>query len=345
MSTCKSSMTMGALAKKTVDWMEVPDKELATDLDDTDLVGDAKAQEKQEQEWKHQVEEVEKCQKEEEERRQKEAEAEQKQKDEERKQAAAVEAQKWQQVDSEAQASGSWTNASVYIRCARLKLTCIIPAGVKKRLACGLCAKAKEQCEWPKVEMTASRAGMSPRGGEHKKWAKKAANNDDNEIVVLSSQKTKRQGGGKMLEEISDRRWGELIQAVSSHMDIANGHLEKIVSMAQSNRQKMQHHYMLMEGLVGQQQVLLSKLVKITSNAGSGRAKEVIEGQEELQELQGEGLGGQEEEMQGVPGDAPGNELENAPGNELGNGMGAEDGTGGNGPESKAKDKGKQKAL
>ncbi|KAG6325721.1 hypothetical protein ID866_13370 [Astraeus odoratus] len=52
---------MGAPAKKTVNWMEVPDEELATDLDDTDS-----------------AQEVEKCQKEEEEKWQKEAEAKQK---------------------------------------------------------------------------------------------------------------------------------------------------------------------------------------------------------------------------------------------------------------------------
>ncbi|KAG6327072.1 hypothetical protein ID866_12018 [Astraeus odoratus] len=52
----------------------------------------------------------------------------------------------------------------------------------------------------------------------------------------------------------------------------------------------MQCHYMLMEGLVGQQQILLSRLVEV---------------------------------MEGKPEDG----LENAPGNELGNGAGMEDGT------------------
>ncbi|KAG6328025.1 hypothetical protein ID866_11065 [Astraeus odoratus] len=128
-------------------------------------------------------------------------------------------------------------------------------------------------------------------------------------------------------------------------MDIANGHLEKIAGTSQSNGQKMQCHYMLMEGLVGQQQMLLSRLVKIASATGSGGVREVIKDTEEPKEPQEEGLGGQEKEMQGVPGDAPGDEPENVLGNELGNGMGAEDGPGGDGPESKAKDKGKQKAL
>ncbi|KAG6326336.1 hypothetical protein ID866_12753 [Astraeus odoratus] len=92
MSMHKSSMTTGALAMKTVDWMKVPDEELATNIDDTDS-----------------AEEVERCQKEEEERHQREAEAEKKQKDEERKRgaSAAAEARKWWWADSEAQASGS----------------------------------------------------------------------------------------------------------------------------------------------------------------------------------------------------------------------------------------------
>ncbi|KAG6326096.1 hypothetical protein ID866_12993 [Astraeus odoratus] len=39
-----------------------------------------------------------------------------------------------------------------------------------------------------------------------------------------------------------------------------------------------------MEGLVGQQQVLLSKLVEVAGAAGLGRAKEGIRGSVELQE-------------------------------------------------------------
>ncbi|KAG6326258.1 hypothetical protein ID866_12830, partial [Astraeus odoratus] len=92
---------------------------------------------------------------------------------------------------------------------------------------------------------------MSPRGRECKKWAKKVVDDDnDDDIVILSGQKTKRQGGGELLEEVTDRWWGELIQVVSTHMDVANGHLERIASMAQSNGQKMQWHFLLMEGLV-----------------------------------------------------------------------------------------------
>ncbi|KAG6328878.1 hypothetical protein ID866_10211 [Astraeus odoratus] len=78
-------------------------------------------------------------------------------------------------------------------------------------------------------------------------------------------------------------------------MDMANSHLGKIASAAQSNRQKMQCHYMLMEGLVGQQQVLLSRLVKMLGAARSGGATGVAKGQEELKELQGE-----EQEVRGM---------------------------------------------
>ncbi|KAG6327465.1 hypothetical protein ID866_11624 [Astraeus odoratus] len=194
--------------------------------------------------------------------------------------------------------------------------------------------------------MTVSRAGTSPRGRECKKWVKKAADDDDNnDIVILSGWKTKRQGGSETLKEITDRRWGELIQAVSTRMDVANGHLERIASVAQSNGWKMQQHFLLMEGLVGQQQVLVSKLVEMAGAAGSGGAKGVAEGQEEpkeLQEMQGEGSEGQEE-TEGVPGGAPGDEPENALGNELENGAGAEDGT--EEEAQKDKGKGKEKAL
>ncbi|KAG6326782.1 hypothetical protein ID866_12307 [Astraeus odoratus] len=201
-------------------------------------------------------------------------------------------------------------------------------AGIKKRLACRSCAKAKEQCEWLEVEMLASRTGTSPQGRECRKQAKKAANdNDDDEIVILSSQKTNRQGG------------------MSTCMDVANSHLEKIASAAQSNGCKMQWHYMLMEGLVGQQQVLLSKLVEIASTAGSGGSKEVVKDPEELQEVQGEGSGGQEDETKDVPGGALEGEPEYALGEELENGTGAEDGAETDGQQSKAKCKGKEKAL
>ncbi|KAG6327520.1 hypothetical protein ID866_11568 [Astraeus odoratus] len=113
-------------------------------------------------------------------------------------------------------------------------------------------------------------------------------------------------------------------------MDIANGHLERIVSAAQSNSRKMQWHHLLMEGLVGQQQMLVSRLVEIASTTGSGGAGEVIEGSEELKELQetqGEGSGGQEG-TEGAPGEGPGGAPEDALGDEPENGTRLEDGTG-----------------
>ncbi|KAG6326282.1 hypothetical protein ID866_12806 [Astraeus odoratus] len=107
-------------------------------------------------------------------------------------------------------------------------------------------------------------------------------------------------------------------------MDVANGHLEWIASAVQSNSWKMQQHFLLMEGLVGQQQLLVSKLVKM--------------------KLQGGESGGQEE-IQGVPGGVLEGEPEYVLGEEPEDGTGAEDGAGEEGQESKAKDKGKQKAL
>ncbi|KAG6328462.1 hypothetical protein ID866_10627 [Astraeus odoratus] len=179
---------------------------------------------------------------------------------------------------------------------------------------------------------------------EWKKWAKKVANDDNNEVVISSSWKTKQQGGSKSLKEVADQWWGELIQVVSTHMDVANSHLEQIASTAQSNRRKMQWHFLLMEGLVGQQQMLVLKLVEMASTAGSGRAKGVSEGQEEPQEMQGGELGGQEGKTEGAPGGALEDELEDVPGDEPGNGAGAEDGMEVDG-QKKDKGKGKEKAL
>ncbi|KAG6327739.1 hypothetical protein ID866_11349 [Astraeus odoratus] len=128
-------------------------------------------------------------------------------------------------------------------------------------------------------------------------------------------------------------------------MDVANGHLERIASAAQSSSCKMQWHYLLMEGLVGQQQLLLSQLVEIMGAVESGGAKGTTEGAEEPQELREEGSGDQEEEMQGVPGGALENALEDVPGEELDNGTGLEDGAETEGQRSKAKGEGKEKAL
>ncbi|KAG6328020.1 hypothetical protein ID866_11068 [Astraeus odoratus] len=90
--------------------------------------------------------------------------------------------------------------------------------------------------------------------------------------------------------------------------------------------------------------MLISRLVKLLGAAGSEGAKKVTKGREELQEMQGEGSGGQEE-TKGISGGVPGDELEDAPGNELENGTGAEDGAGEEGQQSQAKGKGKEKAL
>ncbi|KAG6327284.1 hypothetical protein ID866_11805 [Astraeus odoratus] len=311
MSMCKSSTVTGTLAEKSIDWTKVLDEELATNIDDTDLVGDAKAREKrrrmcvardteirraeearQEAERKCQVEEAEKHWKEEEERRQREAEAETGGRGEEvRGQKAAV---------GRFGGPGKWEPDKRIL-------------GVKKWLACGSCTKAKERCEWLEVEMTASRAGMSPQGGEHKKQAKKAADGgDDDEIVILSGWKTKQQGGSEMPKEITNRRQrppGE-----------------------DSERSPEQW------------QMLLLKLVEMTSDAGSGRAKEVVKGEEEPKELQGEESEGQEGDTEGVPGGAPEGELEDAPGNELEDGAGAEDGTEED-AQKRDKGKGKEKAT
>ncbi|KAG6326708.1 hypothetical protein ID866_12381 [Astraeus odoratus] len=124
-------------------------------------------------------------------------------------------------------------------------------------------------------------------------------------------------------------------------MDMANGHLDRIACMAQSNSHKVQWHHLLMEGLVGQQQVLLSKLVMMLSAEGSGEVNEVIEDQEEPQELQEEELGGQDNETEGAPGEGLGGALED----ELGNGSGAEDGAGEENPQEKTQGKGKERAI
>ncbi|KAG6327195.1 hypothetical protein ID866_11894 [Astraeus odoratus] len=323
MSTHKSSMTTGAPAMKTVDWTKVLDEELATDIDDTDLR--YKGQKRRDERPNGSARR----------KRQKNAGRRRRRGDKRRQRQSRN--RRMRRGDKpllqRPESNSGLIQRSRQVGAGRM---C-----VKKWSVCGSCTKAKERCEWPEVEMMASRAGMSPWGGERKKQMKKVDGDDDDEVVILSSQKTKRQGGGETLEEVTDQWWGELIQAVSSHMDIANGHLEQIVSAAQSNGHKMQQHHLLMEGLVGQQQMLVSRLVEIASAAGSGGAGEVIEGSEELkepQETQGEGSGGQEG-TEGAPGEGPGGVLEDALGDEPENGARLEDGAGEEGQQSKGKEK------
>ncbi|KAG6327036.1 hypothetical protein ID866_12053 [Astraeus odoratus] len=78
-----------------------------------------------------------------------------------------------------------------------------------------------------------------------------------------------------------------------------------------------------MDELVGQQQLLVSKL-----------------GQEELKEPQKEESGGQDSKTEGVPGGVLEDELEDVPGNEPGNSVEAKDGIG---EEALKRDKGKAK--
>ncbi|KAG6328334.1 hypothetical protein ID866_10756 [Astraeus odoratus] len=266
MSTHKLSLTMGALAMKSINWMKVSDKELATDLDNMDSrYGEQKRHNERQRSGNGNA-------------RWKRWKNTRRRRGSRKKQgpSRSGKLRRLNEVDQKA-AAGRFGGPGKQKPDEHV-------LGVKKRSACGSCTKAKERCEWLEVEMMASRARTSPQGGEHKKWAKKVADDDDDEIVILSGQKTKWQGGGKTLEEITDRWWGELIQAVSIHMDVANGHLEWIASAAQSNGHKVQWHHLLMEGLVGQQQVLLSKLVEVAGATGSGGEREVIEDPEELKE-------------------------------------------------------------
>ncbi|KAG6328217.1 hypothetical protein ID866_10872 [Astraeus odoratus] len=236
MSMCKSSMVMGTLAEKSIDWTKVPDEELATDIDDMDsrykgpkrhnkrLNGSAR--------WKRQKNAGR--------RRRRGVRGKQKQEAKKARQgaSAAAEARKWQQADSEAQASRSWMNVSACV------------SGHQEKVSVWVMHEGQRVIQWPPGE---------------------------------------------------DR-------------------------------------------LVGQQQVLLSKLVEIASTAGSRGSKEVIEDQEELKEPQGEESGGQEGDTEGVPGGVPEGELEDVLGNEPEDGTGAEDGTGEE-AQKKDKGKGKEKAL
>ncbi|KAG6328153.1 hypothetical protein ID866_10936 [Astraeus odoratus] len=121
-------------------------------------------------------------------------------------------------------------------------------------------------------------------------------------------------------------------------------HDKEIWRAEKSNGRKMQWHFLLMEGLVGQQQLLVSRLVKLSGAAGSEGAKGVAKDQEELKEPQEKGSGGQDGESEGALEGGLEGAPEDAPGDKPENGTEAEDGTEED-AQKKDKGKGKEKAL
>jgi hypothetical protein len=156
-----------------------------------------------------------------------------------------LEARKHQRADSYMDAARRWEDVPKCARCARLDLVCRVPPGLKKKMACSGCAKVKEKCEWPEAGATGSskgKAGMTlPRGGEKKKQVRslKARVEDevdkDDEIKVevtgMRGRDVSEARGSWSLVEVVDRRLGELIDMVTSRLDVTNNQLWEMASM------------------------------------------------------------------------------------------------------------------
>ncbi|KAG6327738.1 hypothetical protein ID866_11351 [Astraeus odoratus] len=272
------------------DWTTIPDAQLNWDNNDMEETATTKFQEK----CQHKkVQEEEKCKCQEEEECHKAEEAEQRCKAEEvRACAATEEKQKCEEVAVK--------------ECTKNDLPCKVVTGVKKRSACMGCAKLKEKCEWPAVEIGggSSKQVMSPQGGEKKKRVRKSTMADD-EVVVEGQKTGQPEAGGN---DVVAEAICELMRELTSQLDMLtsgvlkelqgqSNMLENLVKTQQNLGQKMSQHYTVLEDMLGELEVF-------ATNPGEPLEEEDVVEEEDLEEVRGEleGLGpivNIEEEMEG----------------------------------------------
>ncbi|KAG6327664.1 hypothetical protein ID866_11425 [Astraeus odoratus] len=272
------------------DWTTVPDAQLNWDDNDMEEIAATKFQER----CQHKkIQEVEEHKHWEEEEHHKAEEAEQRCKAEEARACTATEEK---QKHEEAAAK----------ECAKNNLPCKVATGVKKRLACMGCAKLKEKCEWPAVEIGggSSKQVMLLRGGEKKKRVRKSTMVDDK--VVVEGWKTgqpEARGSNVVAEaihELTRELTGQLDMLTSGILKELQGQsnmLENLVKTQQNIGQKMSRHYTILEDMLGELEVF-------AANPGGPLEEEDVVDKEDLEEARGEweGLGpivNIEEEMEG----------------------------------------------
>ncbi|KAG6326028.1 hypothetical protein ID866_13061 [Astraeus odoratus] len=178
--------------------------------------------------------------------------------------------------------------------------------GMKKRLACMGCAKLKEKCEWPVVEIVGggSKQVMLPWGGEKKKRVRKSTV-ADNEVVVEGWKMGQPEAGGsnmvaeaihKLMRELTSQL-DMLTSGVLEELQGQLNMLENLIKTQQNIGQKMTWHYSILEDMLG-------KLEVFAANPGELLEEEDTVDEEDLEEARGEleGLGpivNIEEEMEG----------------------------------------------
>ncbi|KAG6329183.1 hypothetical protein ID866_9905 [Astraeus odoratus] len=158
--------------------------------------------------------------------------------------------------------------------------------GVKKRSACVGCAKLKEKCEWPAVEIGggSSKQVMSPQGGEKKKRARKSTVADD-EVVVEGWKVGQPEAGGNDMVAEAIR---ELMRELTSRLDMLtsgvleelqgqSNALENLIKTQQNIGQKMSQHYAVLEDMLGELEVF-------AANPGEPLEEEDMVEEEDLEE-------------------------------------------------------------
>ncbi|KAG6325815.1 hypothetical protein ID866_13274, partial [Astraeus odoratus] len=264
------------------DWTTIPDAQLNWDDNDMEETTTAKFQEKC---WCKKVweEEEEHCKAEEAEQRCKAEEA--------RAHATAEEKQKCEEAAVK--------------ECTKNDLPCEVATGVKKRLACVGCAKLKEKCEWPAVEIGggSSKQVMLPQGGEKKKRARKSTMVDD-EVVVEGQKTGQPEAGGsdavaEAIHKLTRELTGQLDMLTSGILEELQGQLNMLENLVKTQHNlgwKMSWHYAILEDMLGELEVF-------AANPGELLEEEDMV-DEDLEEVRGEleGLGpivNIEEEMEG----------------------------------------------
>ncbi|KAG6327685.1 hypothetical protein ID866_11404 [Astraeus odoratus] len=272
------------------DWTTIPDAQLNWDDNNMEEIAAAKFQERC---WHKKIWEAEECKCQEEEEHHKAEEAEQRHKAEEaRACAAAEEKQKCEEAAVK--------------ECTKNNLPCEVAMGMKKRLACMGCAKLKEKCEWPVVEIGggSNKQVTSLQGGKKKKRAKKSTM-VDNEVVVEGWKMGQLEAGGnntvaEAICELMRELAGQLDMLTNGILEELQGQsnmLENLIKTQQNLGWKMSQHYTVLEDMLGELEVF-------ATNLGELLEEEDMVDEEDLEEVRGEleGLGpivNIEEEMEG----------------------------------------------
>ncbi|KAG6326753.1 hypothetical protein ID866_12336 [Astraeus odoratus] len=284
------------------DWTTVHDAQLNWDNNDMEETATVKFQEKC---WCKKAWEEEECKCQEEEEHCKAVEAEQRCKAEEEARACTATEEKQKHEEAAVKEQGA-AEAQKKQQCAKNNLPCKVVMGVKKRLACVGCAKLKEKCKWPAVEIAGggSKQVTSLQGGKKKKRVRKSTMVDDKVVVEGWKTGQPEAGGSDMVAEaiceLTRELTGQLDRLTSGILKELQGQsnmLENLIKTQQNIGWKMSWHYTILGDMLGELEVFAANLGELLEE------EDMVE-EEDLEEARGEleGLGpivNLEQEMEG----------------------------------------------